>query len=183
MLARSEKSSKGFSLVELVIVVLILGVVAVVAIPFLSTANEKKLALAADEIASAMQYARTQSVRLGQPFGFSIQAVDQRIRVFRADFSGTSPAFEYNVYHPFSKQLYDIDLRNHAFASAETLVLESHFVGSCSLLSDVFFNEQGMPHCVAPATRILLNYQVLLNLGSYSRLVTLHGVTGRVTIE
>lgn len=178
-----RSSGSGYSLIELVIVVLIVGIVAVVAIPFLSTANEKKLQLAAEEIATAMRFSRTESIRLGAPLGFKLFETEQRMRVFNADFSTATPTLNYDVYHPVSKQNYDVKLQQHAFAQVKTVSLDSAFYSTCNETAAVYFNQLGMPLCLMPKTATLDYFSVDLRLGSYSRLVTVHGITGRVTIQ
>ena len=107
-----ELRSHGVTLVELLVVITILGVVAVVAIPNFSSSNPQTLDLAAEEFANAMRFARSEAIRTGEPRGFRQRSDTKRIRVFRPD-TGTAPwTLNYDVYHPLTKQLYDIKLDN-----------------------------------------------------------------------
>ena len=113
--------SHGVTLVELLVVITILGIVAVVAVPDFRSGEPQRLELAAEEFAGAMRFARSEAIRLGVPRGFRQQSSTKRIRVFRPD-TGTSPwTLNYDVYHPLSKQIYDIDLDTHPFAAAALL--------------------------------------------------------------
>jgi len=175
--------SHGVTLVELLVVITILGVVAVVAIPDFRSGEPAQLDLAADEIAEAMRFARSEAIRLGNPRGFRQQSSAKRIRVFRPD-TGTSPwTLNYDIHHPLSKQLYDIDLNTHPFAAADTLSHNRVYRGACNTPGNVYFDSNGTPWCADPENVLLEQFDVTLTLSAHSRVVTLHGITGRVTIQ
>ena len=178
-----QSRSHGVTLVELLVVVSILGVVALVAIPDFSSSNPQTLDLAAEEFADAMRYARSEALRTGEPRGFRQRSATKRIRVFRPD-TGTSPwTPNYDVYHPVSKQLYDINLNKHPFAKADTVTRNRVYRGTCNKPRNVYFDNNGIPRCTDPETVLLEQFNVTLTLGTHTRVVTLHGITGRVTIQ
>jgi prepilin-type N-terminal cleavage/methylation domain-containing protein len=178
-----KSRSHGVTLVELLVVVSILGVVALVAIPDFSSGEPAQLDLAANEFAAAMRFARSEAMRLGSPRGFRQQSGQKRIRVFRPD-TGTSPwTLNYDIHHPLSKQLYDIQLDTHPFAAADSLSRTPTFIGTCNVQGSIYFDNNGTPRCADPETVLLEQFDVTLTLGSHSRVVTLHGITGRVTIQ
>ena len=173
----------GLSLPELVIVVAILGIVAVVAIPNLSSTDPQKLDLAAEIQAEAMRYARTEAMRRGEPIGFRQQNTQQRMRVYSLD-TGTSPwTVVYDVYHPISKQLWDIRLDNHYFAAADDVSTTKLFRGTCNTPANIYFDAHGIARCADPETVLVEHYDVILTLGNHTRTVSLQGVTGRVTVQ
>ena len=176
--------SHGVTLVELLVVIAILGIAAVVAIPeFFSSSNPHTLDLAAEEVANVIRFARSEAIRIDSPRGFQQQTSEKRIRVFRPD-TGTSPwTLNYDVYHPLSKQLYDIELNNHPFAAADTLDSSTVFQGSCNEAGNIYFDSNGIPWCTDPETVLLKQLDVTLTLDVHSRVVTLHGITGRVTVQ
>jgi type II secretion system protein H len=178
-----QSRSHGVTLVELLVVVSILGVVALVAIPDFSSSNPQTLDLAAEEFADAMRYARSEAIRTGEPRGFRQQSGAKRIRVFRPD-TGTSPwTLNYDVHHPISKQLYDIQLDTHPFAAADSLSRNPVFIGTCNANGIIYFDSNGIPRCADPETVLLQQFDVTLTLGPHTRVVTLHGITGRVTVQ
>jgi type II secretion system protein H len=178
-----ELRSHGVTLVELLVVITLLGVIAAVAIPNFSSSKPQTLDLAADEIANAMRFARSEAIRTGEPRGFRQRSGTKRIRVFRPD-TGTSPwALYYDVYHPLSKQLYDIKLDNHPFAAADSVSHNRVYRGNCNKPRNVYFNSHGTPWCADPETVPLEQFDVTLTLGDHTRVVTLHGITGRVTVQ
>ena len=175
--------SRGVTLVELLVVVAIIGVVAVVATPFLSSADPQKLDYAASEFASAMQYARSEAIRTGRPTGFRQSSANKRFRVFRPD-TGTSPWTPvYDVYHPVSRQLYDINLDDHPLAAADNLSHNRIYRGTCNTESNVYFDRNGTPWCTNPETVLLERFDITLTLGGHTRVVALDGISGRVTVR
>ena len=173
----------AYTLVEILIVVSLLGIVAAVAIPNVSSVNPQPLDLAAEEVANAMRFARSEAMRLGSPIGFRQHSINKRIRVFRAD-TGTAPwTLNYDVYHPLSKHLYDIELDSHPFAAADSVSHNRVYRGTCDRPRNVYFDNNGSPWCAEPETVLLEQYDVTLTLGSHSRVVTLHGISGRVIVQ
>ena len=175
--------NSGFTLTEILVVVAILGIVASVAIPSITSSNPQTLELAAEEFANAMRFARSEAMRLGTPIGFRLHSGNKRIRVFRAD-TGTAPwTLNYDVHHPLSKHLYDIELDSHPFAAADSLSHNRVYRGTCNQPGNVYFDSNGTPWCAEPETVLLEQFDVTLTLGSHSRVVTLHGISGRVTVQ
>jgi len=177
------KNEQGFTLAELLIVITILGAAASVAVPDISTTNVSRLELAATEIADAMRFARSESMSQSSPRAFNQQSSIQRIRVFRPDTAASPWNPIYDVYHPLSKQLYDIDLEDHSFASADSINRSTDYRGTCNTPGQVYFDLNGTPWCTNPETILLDQYVVTLTAGKHTRTVTLHSITGRVTVQ
>jgi type II secretion system protein H len=173
----------GFSLLELSIVVLILGIMAAVVIPGSAPSNQQKLDLAAREFAAAMRFARSEAIRLGEPRGFRLQSSQMRIRVFRPD-TGTAPwTMNYDVYHPVSKKLYDIDLDSHPFARADSIVHNRVYRGTCNSPGEVYFDGNGVPRCADPETVLLQQFDVTFTLDGNSRALRLDSISGQVSVQ
>jgi type II secretion system protein H len=178
-----ELRSHGMTLVELLLVIAILGVAATVAIPNLSSSDPQRLDLAAEEFANAMRFARSEAMRTGEPRGFRQQSSAKWIRVFRPDTSTSPWTLNYDVYHPVNKQLYDINLNTHPFATADSLSPNSVYRGTCNKPGEIYFDSSGIPRCADPETVLLQRLTMTLALGPHTRTVTLHGITGRVTVQ
>ena len=183
MFIKKHRSEHGFSLLELLIVVTILGIAASVAIPDISTTNTTKLDLAAEEHAQAMRFARSEAIRTGQPHGFKQVSSKKRIRVFRADTSTSPWAKVYDVYHPISKKLYDIYLDQQAFAEADSLNRNVAYRGTCNTPRIIYFDNSGIPRCADPEIVLLERFTLTLTLGKHTRVVSLSSITGRVTVQ
>lgn len=175
--------SQGSFLTEVLIVVTILGIVAVVAVPNFSSTDPVQLKSSTKLLAEAMRFIRSESIRTGMPYGFEIQSSQKRIRLFRADIGTNPPTPVYDVYHPISKQLYDIDIDEHPFAAADAVNSSTNFRGTCNSPTFIVFDRNGIPFCVDPMTVILEQASVTLTKGQSTRIAQLDGITGRVTIQ
>ena len=173
----------GFTLVELVAVVMILAIFAYVAMPNLSSTEPAKLDAAVKIQVEAIRFARSEAMRLGKPVGFRQQNAQKRMRVFNLD-TGTSPwTVLYDVYHPVSKKLWAIRIDDHPFAAADDVSTTKVFRGTCNTPSNIYFDENGIARCAKPETIPLERYDVIVTLGSHTRTVSLNGFTGKVTVQ
>ena len=107
----------GFSLIELLIVIVILGIVAKVTIPmFFSMSDEQKLEQAASDIIQALRFARSEAMRRGtcieaiiepdgtlQPSGFP-----NKLELVMWSLCGNIPrsGTRMDVFNPLDKKLY-----------------------------------------------------------------------------
>lgn len=179
-------NSKGLSLIELTVVIAILGITALVVISNLSSSDAQKIDLAANSIAEAIRFARSESMRLRKPYGIDPIQSSLRVRVFRVDTTTSPWSAVWDVYHPLSKKLYNLKFnRNqHRMVTLDSLVRSSSYRGTCqSSRERYYFDANGSPRCLEPANIPLNWYKVVLRLGSHSRTVTLHGPSGRVSME
>ena len=173
----------GYSLLELIVVVLILGIMATAVLPSFFSSDPDKLDAAAEVQAEAMRYARSEAMRRGKPMGFRQQNGQKRMRVYSLD-TGTAPwTVVYDIYHPVTKKLWDIKLEDHPFAYADTVTANRVFQGACNTFSNVYFDVNGIARCADPETVPVELYEVILTLGSETRTVSLNGFSGKVTIQ
>ena len=89
----------------------------------------------------------------------------------------------FDVRHPLSKKLYDIDLKHHPFAEVDQRSAVATFRATCDTEDEIYFNGDGTPYCLDPQTVLLEQLAVTLNMDKHKRVVVLSGITGRVTIQ
>lgn len=176
-------AGKGFSYIEMLIVVVIVGVVASVAIPTLSSSDSKKLNIVTHEVAHAIRFARSEAMRLGSPIGYDLQSSQQQVRIFSADTSSNPWTLLFDVYHPTSKKLYDIRLQSFVEAAVDTAVMTATFNGTCKTPNSIYFDRHGSSWCADPETVPVQTVQVTLTKAALTRTVKLNGMTGRVVVE
>ncbi len=152
-------------------------------VPSLISSDSGKLHVAAEEIADAMRFARSEAMRLRQPIGFRQRTGNRSIRVFTPD-TGSVPWIEiYDIYHPVSKKIYDIRLDGRFFAAADSITAVREYRGTCDRKASVYFDANGIPRCLKPQTVLLDRFEVTLKVGDHQRVVSLAPITGRVTIQ
>jgi prepilin-type N-terminal cleavage/methylation domain-containing protein len=174
---------RGYTLLELLVVAIIVGLVATVAIPTSSSGDIATLDLAAAEVADAIRFARGEAMRLGVARGFRQQSGTKHIRVFSMDNATTPATLVYDIYHSVGKHLYDREFDQQPFAFAGTINRNTTFRGTCNQTGNIYFDANGTPWCADPDNVLLDQFDVTLTLGQASRVVRLDSITGRVTVQ
>ena len=180
---RNHGRQRGYTLVELSLVALILGIMAAAVIPALTSPDSSKLDLAAREYADIISYARSEAIRQGLPIGFQQKFGPQRFRLFTANTATTPWTRTFDIYHPVSKKLYDFKFENHPFAAVDTIVATPIYRGTCVTEKEFYFDAQGTAHCLDPHGVPLESLLVTLTLGDLERQVELDGITGQVSVQ
>lgn len=178
------REQRGYSLTELIIVISILGVVAAIAIPGLSSDDTGKLELASAEVADAVRFAHSEAMRTGEPHGIHAQQSNQRIRAYRLDTSVNPFVINYDLYDPLTKQLYDLN-----FGTGTTDVTVSSvyfkFKGSFFPTSYLGFSGgTGLPKFNDSGTvRMLETAFIRLGHDGHTMTISISPMTGRVTVQ
>ena len=173
----------GYTLTELVVVICLLALLVALAQPGASPSERERLELAAGEFAAAIRFARSESIRTGEPHGFRFLTNQHRIRVYRTDPSGTPWTWIWDVYHPIEKGLYDYTLPPELAVAPQPVVHTPIYRGICDRQGAIYFDSNGTPRCLEPETVLLESYRLDFTGGQAAAAVTLDGITGRVTVQ
>ena len=179
-----RRTEQGYSLVELLIVVALLALVAAIAVPALNRPDEANLDRAAAQVAAALRFAQAEALRSGLAHGVIADTDTTTLRVYRLDETVNPPLFVYDVYDPFTKQLYTLSL---ADVAGDLQLADASFIFSDSGTARDFVDfsgATGVPRYNNAGTLYLLESGVYtVELEGLSRNVSVSPVTGRVTIQ
>lgn len=180
MLLRMPNRTHGFTLIELAMVALLLGLIAAIALPTGPNADVAMIDSAAYEVAAAVRYARDESIRTGVSHGVRQQSGANRFRVFRIDGTGT---VIFDVYHPVSKQLWDIGFNTSPYFRNVVIERTNDWRATCNINGNIAFRSEGTPICTDPDTTLLEKGLLTLKMGSMRREINVDGFTGRVWLS
>jgi prepilin-type N-terminal cleavage/methylation domain-containing protein len=178
----------GFSLLEISIVVLILGIMAVVVIPDSAPSNQQKLDLAANQIAQALRFAQGEAQRTGEHHGVTISQVTQTITVIKWDMTTDPVSTELVPYHPVNKQSFVFDADRMGLAPGVSITNSSDIFNYTTVgrRRSLIFDPQGVPVWVLgsdDSVHRLIDGIVELSNGRDQRNIAVAPLTGRVTVQ
>jgi prepilin-type N-terminal cleavage/methylation domain-containing protein len=178
----------GFSLLEISVVVLILGIMAIVVIPDSAPSSQQKLDLAANQIAQALRFAQNEALRTGQHHGATISQVTQTITVIKWDLTTDPVSTELVPYHPVNKQSFVFDADDMSLAPGVSIINSSDIFNYTTVgrRRSLIFDPRGVPVWVQgsdDSIHRLLDGVVQLSNGRDQRDVVVAPLTGRVTVQ
>ncbi|SRR5712692_1489813 len=109
---KSGQSARGFTLVETLVVVVLIGILALAAIPLLSSQDPTRLDAAAAEVGNALRFAISEANR-GGGYVLVDGSAPGRLQVLNSDASGASLAA---VIDPLTKRALDIGTSDPALS-------------------------------------------------------------------
>ena len=186
--SRMSPLQAGYTLVELVITVTIMAVIAAIAVPAFSPGSDDRLQLAANEVASAIRYARSESLRTGEAHGLTISQATQKVTVKKYDLSTAPISVIYTLTHPVDKQPYDFNVNTKPTTKGVTISNTQDVFNFTDLgrRRSVIFDATGTPKWIVgsgPTTYLLSDASIELSFANQQSTVSLAPITGRVTVQ
>lgn len=174
------RRAAGFTLTEILIAVVVLGIAASALIPDSTPREDLRLDVALDEVENALIFARGEALRTAVPHGVRFRTSLDKIEVFRLDLSGPSPVEVYDVRHPLDRKLYDVDLDDFPYTAGATASADFRYEVSGAPSLAVAFDARGEPVAANDLDPAIQDGVVTVALGPRSRTVTVAQLTGRI---
>ena len=171
--------SSGYTLAEMLGVILVLAIVAAAVVPTLTQSANSKVALAASEVASVMRFAREEARRRSVPTVVALSGA-ARMQAFELDVSDpTNPKLGPPLHHPVEKGVYDLDL--HSLSFTEGVVASTDLpAGPPGAEKAVGFNARGEPLNASDLSP-LTDRHIDLSLNGKTRRVSIAAFTARIS--
>lgn len=164
---------KGFTLVELIVVVVIIGIVSMIAVPMMSSAADMQARSAANRIAADLDYAKSLAMTHQKAFSvvFNPTSESYDIRETATDTLVSNPM------QPGSNYLVDFTVDRRL---SRVNIASSNFDSDIS--NAVTFNYLGTPYSGKGLTSPLTVGRITLGADNFTMYVDIEPVTGYVTI-
>ena len=168
---------KGFTLVELIIVVVILGIAAALVVPMVSNAADMQVRSAANRIAADMDYAKGLAITHQRSYSVVFDPANESYEI-RVEPAGTGDVIE----NPLTGNDFVVDFSADSRLSRVNIVSADFDSDSSDAIS---FDYLGSPyHGKSTAAGDALNSgQITLQADNFSLTVDVEPVTGYVTIS
>ena len=160
---------RGFTMVEILIVVVVMAIAAMIAIPMVSSADSLQVSSAANTISADIEYAKSMAIKTGRTFSVVFDSSTESYRIEDQD--------DNVIEHPVKKGFdYIVDFR------AESRLDKVNIVSAdFDSTSEVKFDYLGSPYNGGDVT--LNSGLVTLSAGSSTATVSVEPVTGFIVIS
>ncbi len=161
----------GFTIIEVILVVLIIGIAAAVVVPMASSAGGMQLRAAVNMVAADLEYAKSMAISRGQPYSVVFDKTTETYRI--VDQAGTV------IPHPVKKGFnYVIDFRNEGRLD-QVEIYDANFDST----NKVTFDYLGSPYNGSATPGPLNSGVVTLRSGTMTRTVSVEPVTGFISVS
>lgn len=173
-------ATSGFTLAEMLIVIVILGIVAKVALPMLSSNDPQKLSVAAEETANTLRFALSEAKRTSGYVLVDGKSTAGQLKLYNSNSSANLSSV---INDPLTKRAAILNVKDSAFSKG--VILTSKFMqGSVEypqLLIGPGLSQLQVFDGIPNKGQLQANSGVLLTFGSQSILVKINETTGLVT--
>ena len=166
---RASAASAGFTLIELMMVLVILSIAALMAVPMLSSAADVQIRAAANRLAADLDYARGLAVTHQQNYSVVFDPATESYSV--QDAGGNV------IDHPMNPGGFQVDFASDSRLSRVDLAATTFDHDT------ITFNYLGAPYSGAGTATPLNAGQITLQAGSFTMMVDVEPVTGYVSIS
>ncbi len=179
-------AASGFTLAEMLMTIVILGILAKAAIPLLSANDPQKLSVAAEETANTLRFALSEAKRTG---GYVLVdgSTAQRLKLYNSNSNAQIPPTlgTSAINDPVTKRATNLNVNASAFSQGVTLTPQFRAGGSAwlqLLIGPGLTQLQGFDGASTNKGALQANSGVLLSYGAQSVTVNINEITGLVTL-
>ena len=165
----------GFTLIEVIVVVVILSIVALMAVPMFGSAADIQLKAAANMIAADIEYAKSMAISRQQNYSVVFNSTDESYEV--QDSGGNV------IPHPINPVDLAVDFDDDPMYSRLNQVVIVSAVFNPDSEETIIFDYLGSPHSGSSAGNPLDSGVVTLEAGGIQMTIEVEPITGYVTIN
>ncbi|MBN1816619.1 MAG: GspH/FimT family pseudopilin [Sedimentisphaerales bacterium] len=166
----------GFTFIEIIVVIVILGIAALLAVPMFSSAADIQVRTAANMIAADLEYAKSMAITFQQKYSVVFLSGSERYQV--QDQAGVVLTHPTNPGVTF---LIDFSADNR---TNQVDIVSANFAGATGTAQAVTFDYLGTPYAGLPGSEEMLNNgTITLSADTFGLTVTVEPVTGYITIQ
>lgn len=175
--SRMEGVKAAFTLIELMIVLVIIGIAAAMAVPMISSASSFQIRSAANLVAADLEYAKSMAISRGQSYSVVFDAASESYQI--EDLSKPVGDPDRIIDHPVKKGFkYTVDFRNDSRIN-NVVIVSANFGGS----ETVTFDYLGSPASPGSPQGLLAEGVVTLQAGGITKMVRVEPVTGFISVS
>jgi general secretion pathway protein H len=170
----ARRARRGFTLIELMIVMVILAIAAAMVVPMASSAGSMQVRAAGNMVAADLEYAKSMAISRGQKYSVVFDTTNETYKV--TDQNGNT------ISHPVKQGfLYTVNFRNDNDSRLNQVDIATvSFDGS----SAVSFDYLGSPYSGTGGSVAPLNSGVItLQAGGVTKTVNVEPVTGYISVN
>jgi prepilin-type N-terminal cleavage/methylation domain-containing protein len=174
----ARRAAAGFTLIEILVVVVILGIVSAVIVPQIGSSDDLRTSSAARALMADLIYAQNLAVTRQQTVYVKFDAAAEHYKVLTA----VSPS-ETVITHPVLLSPYLVSLGTNATtAQLRNVVIDTVSFDGQTIVA---FDEMGVPYAVtaAGASSAMTAGSIKLKCGTYTLTVTLEPFTGELKVN
>ena len=166
-------TNSGFTVIEILIVVVIIGIAAMMAIPMMTSAASMQIRSAANMIAADLEYAKSMAISRGQIFSVVFDKAAESYRIENQDGNV--------IAHPVKKGFdYVVDFRNDSRLD-KVDIADVDFDPASS--HTITFDYLGSPYSGSGTSNPLNSGVITLQAGGTTTTITVEPVTGFISIS
>lgn len=178
----------AFTLVEILVVIVILGIASAIAIPFMGTRDDLRVTAAARNLVADLIYAQNEAITLGKPVYVRFDTTNNNYTLLTSPVN-TGPNYGTPLIQPITQENYitqfGSSVRGYENVAIDAATRFDGIDASYTNETTLGFDEIGAPYAwdySLNGQSDLKDGQIVLTAGSFSITVTISPATGEISV-